>query len=118
MRIITGGVAKQEVAAALQPLLAADDTVTVGNDMDAAMQLQAGAVDYYMGTCHTGAGASLGVLVGLLGSDRTHTFGRTVPSADAVQKAVEAGNVAFGFSLDQVDAVVPTLFAALKQQQG
>lgn len=117
MRIIAGGVAKQEVAAALQPLLGPDDTVTVGNDMDAAMQLRSNAVDYYLGTCHTGAGASLGVLVGLLGSDKTHTFGRGVPSEEAVQQAVDAGNVAFGFSLDQVDAVVPRLFAALQSRQ-
>lgn len=115
MKIITGGVAKQDVAAALKPLLGPDDTVVVGNDMDAAMQLRAGVVDVYMGTCHTGAGASLGVLVGLLGSEKTHTFGRTVPSEAAVRAAVYSGAVAFGFSMDQVDAVVPRLWAALHE---
>ncbi|SDT61826.1 DUF2620 family protein [Jiangella sp. DSM 45060] len=113
MKLIAGGVAKIEVAEALRPLLGPDDTVVVGTDMDAAVQLRSGAADYYLGTCHTGAGASLGVLVGLLGSDKTHTFGRTVPSAAAIEAAVDAGNVAFGFALDQVEDVVPALWAAL-----
>ncbi|WP_293786112.1 DUF2620 family protein [uncultured Aeromicrobium sp.] len=113
MKIIVGGVAKAEVAEALRPLLRDDDTVVVGTDMDAAVQLKSGQADYYLGTCHTGAGASLGVLVGFLGSDKTHTFGRTVPSNQAVQEAVDAGNVAFGFALDQVQDVVPLLWAAL-----
>lgn len=117
MKIIAGGVAKAQVADALRPLLGPDDSVTVGTDMDAALQLRTGGADYYLGTCHTGAGASLGVLVGLLGSDKTHTFGRTVPSAAAVQAAVEAGNVAFGFALDQVDDVVPLIWSALNAKQ-
>ncbi|PZF82695.1 DUF2620 family protein [Jiangella anatolica] len=113
MKIIAGGVAKTEVAEVLRPLLSPGDTVIVGTDMDAAVQLRAGQADYYMGTCHTGAGASLGVLVGLLGSDRTHTFGRTIPSAAAIKAAVDEGNVAFGFALDQVQEVVPALWAEL-----
>ncbi|MBV2364536.1 DUF2620 family protein [Streptomonospora nanhaiensis] len=113
MKFIAGGVAKSEVADTLRPLLREGDTVQVGTDMDAAALLRTGAADYYLGTCHTGAGASLGVLVGLLGSDRTHTFGRRVPSAADVQAAVDAGKVAFGFALDQVQDVVPLLWAAL-----
>lgn len=118
MKIIAGGVAKTEVAEVLRPLLGPDDTVVVGTDMDAAIQLRSGQADYYLGTCHTGAGASLGVLVGLLGSDRTHTFGRSLPSAEAIRAAVEDGNLAFGFSIDQVQDVVPTLWAALNDRRG
>lgn len=113
MKIIAGGVAKTEVAEVLRPLLGPDDTVVIGTDMDAAIQLRTGEADYYLGTCHTGAGASLGVLVGLLGSDKTHTFGRSIPSAEAIEAAVDAGNLAFGFALDQVQDVVPALWAVL-----
>lgn len=113
MKIISGGVAKSHVAEVLRPLLGPEDTVILGTDMEAAVQLKSGAADYFLGTCHTGAGASLGVLVGFLGSDKAHTFGRRIPSEDAVAKAVEAGNLAFGFALDQVDDVVPLIWAAL-----
>ena len=118
MKIIAGGVAKSEVADALRPLLGDGDTVTIGTDMDAAVQLQSGAVDFFLGTCHTGAGASLGVLVGFLGSQRTHTFGRSLPSQEQIDAAVEAGNVAFGFSIDQVQDIVPMLWRALEARQG
>lgn len=113
MKIISGGVAKSHVAEVLRPLLGPDDSVVLGTDMEAAALLRAGAADYFLGTCHTGAGASLGVLVGFLGSDKAHTFGRRIPSKEAVASAVESGNVAFGFALDQVDDVVPLIWAAL-----
>ncbi|GAB3440846.1 hypothetical protein GCM10027570_06540 [Streptomonospora sediminis] len=113
MKFIAGGVAKSEVADTLRPLLKAGDSVQVGTDMDAAPLLRSGAADYYLGTCHTGAGASLGVLVGFLGSDKTHTFGRVLPSDADIRAAVDAGNIAFGFGLDQVPDVVPRLWAAL-----
>ncbi|MDO9381052.1 MAG: DUF2620 family protein [Nocardioidaceae bacterium] len=113
MKIIAGGVAKSEVVDALRPLLGPDDTVVAGTDMDAALKLRTGAVDYYLGTCHTGAGASLGVLVGLLGSARCHTFGRSVPTRDDVEAVVAADKVALGFALDQVQEVVPVVWSVL-----
>lgn len=99
-----------QVAQLLREAAAATLEVEVGNDMDAAMALLDGSADYYLGTCHTGAGASLGVLVGVLGSQRCHTFGRSVVSAAELRDVVEGGAVAFGFSIDQIDHLVP-LFA-------
>lgn len=118
MKIIAGGIAKSEVADVLRPLLGDDDTVTIGTDMDAAIQLQSGAADFYLGSCHTGAGASLGVLVGFLGSQRTHTFGRLLPSQEQIDASVKADNVAFGFSIDQVQEIVPMLWRALEAHRG
>ncbi|MFV0406391.1 MAG: DUF2620 family protein [Propioniciclava sp.] len=113
MKIITGGVGKAQVADALKPLLTPDDEVTVGSDMQAGMALRNGTADYYLGTCHTGAGASLGVLVGLLGSAQCHTFGRGVPSAEAISTALDEGVVALGFAIDQINDVVPIVWAVL-----
>lgn len=113
MKIITGGVGKAHVADALKPLLRPEDEVVVGSDMQAGMALRNGTADYYLGTCHTGAGASLGVLVGLLGSARCHTFGRGIPAAEAVEAAVEGGAVALGFAIDQIDDVVPVVWGVL-----
>lgn len=113
MKIIVGGVAKSAVAEALEPLLRSADSVVVSSDMDAAMKLRSGQADYYLGTCHTGAGASLGVLVGLLGSDKCHTFARKVPTADQVATVLDSGVQALGFSVDQVEEAAPTIFRAL-----
>lgn len=113
MRIITGGVGKAQVADSLRPLLRSEDEVSVGSDMDAAIKLQSGQADYYLGTCHTGAGASLGVLVGLLGGDRCHTFARRIPTPEDVDQALAGGAVALGFSVDQVTEAVPVIYAAL-----
>jgi len=118
MKIIAGGVGKAQVAEALKPLLRSTDTVTVSSDMDAAMKLRAGTADYYLGTCHTGAGASLGVLVGLLGGDKCHTFGRSIPTSEDVAKQLNAGKKAFGFSVDQISQAVPVIWAELEKQQG
>ncbi|HEY0188067.1 MAG TPA: DUF2620 family protein [Cellulomonas sp.] len=113
MKLITGGVGRAQVVDALRPLLGPDDEVVAGSDMDAAMALRAGRADYYLGTCHTGAGASLGVLVGLLGAARCHTFGRGVPDQEAVTAALDGGAVALGFAIDQIDEVVPVVWRTL-----
>ncbi|MFI1017353.1 DUF2620 domain-containing protein [Streptomyces sp. NPDC020965] len=112
-KILTGGVGKVETAEAVRALALDGVEVIVSSDMDAAMKLRAGQADYYLGTCHTGAGASLGVLVGLMGQAACHTFGRSVPTEDQVVALLADGKKVFGFSLDQIDAVAPTLARAI-----
>lgn len=118
MKIIAGGVAKAEVAEILKPLLRSQDEVTVSGDMDAAVKLQTQQADFYLGTCHTGAGASLGVLVGVLGGSRCHTFGRGVPAAEEVDQVLADGAVALGFSMDQIHEAVPVIYDALIRKVG
>ncbi|MDI3406089.1 DUF2620 domain-containing protein [Streptomyces cavernicola] len=112
-KILTGGVGKVEVAEAVRRLGLAGVDVAVSSDLDAAMLLRAGRADYYLGTCHTGAGASLGVLVGLMGRPACHTFGRGVPSADEAAALLGDGKRVFGFALDRAEAVAPVLARAI-----
>ncbi|MGW6457665.1 DUF2620 domain-containing protein [Streptomyces sp. NPDC055078] len=112
-KILTGGIGKVETASTVKALALDGIEVSVSSDMDAAMKLRAGQADYYLGTCHTGAGASLGVLVGLMGRDACHTFGRSVPTEDEVTALLAEGKKVFGFSLDQIDAVAPTIARAI-----
>ncbi|MEW2219091.1 DUF2620 domain-containing protein [Streptomyces sp. NPDC006990] len=112
-KILTGGVGKTEVADAVRALDLDGVEVVVSSDMDAAMKLRSGQADYYLGTCHTGAGASLGVLVGLLGQPACHTFGRTVPGEDEVAALIADGKKVFGFSMDQIETIAPLLARAL-----
>ncbi|MGK5545877.1 DUF2620 domain-containing protein [Streptomyces sp. URMC 127] len=112
-RILTGGLGKSEVAHAVRELRLPGVEVALSSDMDAAVRLAGRQADYYLGTCHTGAGASLGVLVGLLGSAACHTFGRSVPSADEVAPLLANGVKVFGFAVDRIDAMVPVVVRAI-----
>ncbi|QDY78384.1 DUF2620 domain-containing protein [Streptomyces qinzhouensis] len=112
-RILTGGIGKTEVADAIGRLGLEGVEITVSSDLDAAMKLPAGQADYYLGTCHTGAGASLGVLVGLLGRPACHTFGRSVPTEDEARSLLDGGKRVFGFALDRLESVVPVIARAI-----
>ncbi|MFE7568003.1 DUF2620 domain-containing protein [Streptomyces sp. NPDC057539] len=112
-KILTGGVGKTEVAGTVSALGLDGLEITVSNDMDAAMKLRAGQADYYLGTCHTGAGASLGILVGLLGRPLCHTFGRHVPAEDEVAALLADGKKVFGFAIDQIDVIAPIMARAI-----
>ncbi|MGW0880250.1 DUF2620 domain-containing protein [Streptomyces sp. NPDC002671] len=112
-KILTGGVGKVEVARTVNELALSGVEVSVSNDMDAAVKLRSGQADYFLGTCHTGAGASLGVLVGLMGQQTCHTFGRSVPTVDEVQDLLVGGKKVFGFAVDQIDLVAPVLIHAI-----
>lgn len=57
-KILTGGVGKAEVTDTVKKLGLDGIEIVASNDMDAAMKLRGGQADYYLGTCHTGAGAS------------------------------------------------------------
>ncbi|MEC4018045.1 DUF2620 domain-containing protein [Streptomyces sp. H27-D2] len=112
-KILTGGVGKVEVTDTIKKLALDGVEVTLSSDMDAAMKLRAGQADYYLGTCHTGAGASLGVLVGLMGQAACHTFGRSVPTEGAVTALLAEGKKVFGFSMDQIDVIAPLMARAI-----
>ncbi|MFG2529872.1 DUF2620 family protein [Streptomyces sp. NPDC048516] len=112
-KILTGGLGKSEVAGQVTGLGLPDVEIAVSNDMDAAVQLRAGQADYFLGTCHTGAGASLGVLVGLLGAAACHTFGRSVPTAEQIEALLDEGKKVFGYAVDRMDAVTPVLARAI-----
>ncbi|ANW18732.1 DUF2620 domain-containing protein [Streptomyces clavuligerus] len=113
MNILTGGLGRTETADALRALALDGVEITVSNDLEAARRLTTGGADYYLGTCHTGAGASLGVLVGLLGQGTCHTFGRSVPTETEVGALLADGKRVFGFSLDRIDAVAPAIGRAI-----
>lgn len=112
-KILTGGLGKSEVAGIVSDLGLDGVEITPSNDMEGATKLRTGQADYYLGTCHTGAGASLGLLVGLMGKPLCHTFGRSVPTEDQVTALLAEGKKVFGFATDQIDAVAPVIARAI-----
>ncbi|MFB6815535.1 DUF2620 family protein [Streptomyces sp. NPDC056347] len=117
-KILTGGVGKTEVARTITAMAVDGLEVAVSNDMDAATKLRAGEADYFLGTCYTGAGASLGVLVGLMGKKACHTFGRSVPGEEEVAALLAGGTRVFGFSMDQIDTAAPVIARAIATHSG
>lgn len=112
-RILTGGVGKSQVAEVVAELGLDGLEVEVSGDMEAAMRLRTGQADYYLGTCHTGAGASLGVLLGVLGGGVCHTFGRGVPGEAQVAELLQEGKKVFGFAVDQIAEAAPVIARAV-----
>ncbi|MFJ2112514.1 DUF2620 family protein [Streptomyces sp. NPDC087850] len=112
-KILTGGLGRSEVADTLAALGLDGLEVALSNDMDGATKLRSGLADYYLGTCLTGAGASLGLLVGLLGQPLCHTFGRSVPTEEQVGALLADGKRVFGFAADRIDAVAPVVARAI-----
>ena len=66
IRIVVGGqINKQEICAFTKDFCGSAATVDVKNDLDAAMAMQMGQYDYYIGACNTGGGGALALAMAL-----------------------------------------------------
>ncbi|HZR43511.1 MAG TPA: DUF2620 family protein [Ktedonobacteraceae bacterium] len=117
--IYVGGVGKADVKRLLEQRHDPKLKIVVSSDLEAGPILKRTSDTYYIGTCHTGAGGSLGAMLAFLGRQKCHTFGRQarVTTSD-VQKLLEGGIRAFGLSVDQLHAVVPPLVDSIQARQG
>jgi energy-converting hydrogenase Eha subunit B len=117
--IYLGGVGKADVKRLLEQRSAQNLKIVVSNDLEAGSILKRTTNTYYIGTCHTGAGGSLGAMLAFLGRQKCHTFGRQAHiTTNDVQKLLDAGIRAFGLSVDQINVVVPVLVDAILAHQG
>jgi Protein of unknown function DUF2620 len=116
--IYIAGVGKTDVKRLLEQRHDPALKLVVSNDLEAGPILKRTPDVYYIGTCHTGAGGSLGAMLVFVGRQKCHTFGRQsrVSSAD-VQKLLDSGVRAFGLSVDQINNVVPALVDAIQARQ-
>jgi hypothetical protein len=115
---LVGGIGKAETSRILVNGLGTGVEVEFSSDFEAAAVVATESRAYYLGSCHTGAGAALGVLVPLLGPDRCHAFGRSVPTADELNGLLAAGKAAFGFPVDNTAAVVGVFVDVLSGSAG
>mgnify|MGYP003361783406 CR=1 FL=1 len=114
IRIVIGGqMGKDEIEASLKKLAGSSDVeITIKNDLDAAMAIQNGEADYYIGACETGAGGALAMATALLGSDKTVTVASPSKILSEEQIADEINNkgkIAFGFTINTKETVLPIL---------
>ena len=116
--IYVAGVGKSDVKRLLEQRRDPKLKIVVSNDLEAGPIMKRTSDSYYIGTCHTGAGGSLGAMLAFLGRQKCHTFGRqSRVSIPEIQKLLDAGVRAFGLSVDQINAVVPSLMDAIQARQ-
>lgn len=118
MKIVVGGqINKQEIRDFIEKNYGADDlTLEIQNDLDAVMAMKAGQFDYYIGACNTGGGGALAMAIALLGGKQCKTIsmpGKILPEEDIVA-AVNDGCIAFGFTSQHMEQVLPIWIKAIQ----
>ncbi len=112
IKIVVGGqVEKKNIANLIKELGDGQVEVEVKSDIQAANAVKIGKADYYIGACETGGGGALSMAIALLTRDKCATIsmpGR-LPKEPEIIKAVEEGKVAFGFTGDHYETVLPIL---------
>lgn len=112
-KVVVGGqMGKPEIRADLEKYMAGQDVeLSIMSDLDAAMAVKNNQVDFYIGACETGAGGALAMATALLGSEKTLTVASPtrVLSEEEIRKGFENGKVAFGFTINTKDVVLPIL---------
>ena len=120
MKIVVGGqIDKEDIAAIVKKELGDQAEVTVKGDLDATMGMKAGTYDYYVGACNTGGGGALAMALAILGKAKCATL--SMPGKSAVMRIrqeVKDGKVAFGFTAQHKEAVLPVLLKALTDKEG
>jgi hypothetical protein len=117
IKIVVTGMGKERIAQLARDTGAGEVEATVKTDFEAALAVQSGTADYYIGACQSGAGGALGVATALLGSGQVLRLSGT-GAADAtaqIDAAVRDGVKAFGLAHTHVDTMVPALVRAIVQ---
>ncbi|MFC1234698.1 MULTISPECIES: DUF2620 domain-containing protein [unclassified Vibrio] len=88
------------------------------NDMDAAMKVKSGELDYYIGACNTGAGAALSMAIALIGFNESCTIAKPAFRAkeDQIIQFLSEGKKAFGVSIEHVEHAIPMLVTLLAKE--
>ncbi|AKF37202.1 DUF2620 domain-containing protein [Yersinia enterocolitica] len=86
------------------------------SDMDAAVKVKEGQLDYYIGACNTGAGAALSMAIAIIGYNKSATIAKPGIKAkpEQIEKFVTEGKVAFGLSVEHIEHAIPLLITQLR----
>ena len=122
MKIVVGGqIDKEEIASIIKKQLGDAAEVTVKGDLDATMGMKSGQYDYYVGACNTGGGGALAMALALLGKAKCATVSMpgNIKSDEEIRSEERDGKVAFGFTAQHKEAVLPVLLDAfVKKEEG
>ncbi len=122
MKIVVGGqIDKEEIASLIRKQLGDAAEVTVKGDLEATMGMKSGQYDYYVGACNTGGGGALAMALALLGKANCATVSMpgNIRSDEEIRDEVRSGKIAFGFTAQHKEAVLPVLLDAfVKKEEG
>ncbi|NCO47208.1 MAG: DUF2620 domain-containing protein [Vibrio sp.] len=81
------------------------------SDMEAALKVKAGEMDYFIGCCNTGAGGALAMAIAIIGFGQSCTIAKPAIKAKETEVAqfIERGCVAFGLSIEHIEHAIPML---------
>jgi hypothetical protein len=117
LRIVVGGqIMKSEIFDFIEKYYGKGNVeLAVKNDLDAVMAMKAGQFDYYIGACNTGGGGALAMAIALLGPSKCQTISMPgkIFSDEDIQKAVDSGKIAFGFTAQHMENVLPVWLKAI-----
>ena len=116
--VIGGQIDKQEIRQLVEKYGNGKFTVEVKSDLDAAMALKNGQVDYYIGACNTGGGGALAMALALVGHDLCETIsmpGKIKEEAE-IRECVKKGKKAFGFTSQHKEIIIPILMDEISIQ--
>ena len=111
-KVVVGGqIDKKEIAEAIETLSNGELEVEIKSDLDAAMAVKAGTYDNYIGACNTGGGGALAMAIAMLGPTKTSTVSMpdSIKDVAFIQEEFAKGKIAFGFTAQHRDQVLPIL---------
>lgn len=119
IRIVVGGqINKQEIYTFINTFFNNEVTMEIKNDLDAVNSVKKGDFDYYIGACNTGGGGALAMAMALLGKDKCQTIsmpGKVFADQDIID-AVKSEKIAFGFTAQHMEIVLPVLLKAIQEK--
>lgn len=109
--VIGGQIDKKEIAEIVVKLSEGKINPDIKSDLDAAMAMKSGEYDYYIGACNTGGGGALAMAIAMLGPEKTSTVSMpgNVKSEEFIIEEFEKGKVAFGFTAQHKEIILPIL---------
>lgn len=120
IKIVVGGqINKKEISDFVKNFYKDESLLLeIKNDLDAVNLIKSGQFDYYIGACNTGGGGALAMAIALLGMDLCKTIsmpGKILPDQEIIN-SVNEGRIAFGFTAQHAEKVLPVLLTAIKER--
>lgn len=116
MKIVVGGQIDKENVAEIIKKYIPEAEIIIKSDIDAAMDVKMGNVDYYFGACNTGGGGALAMAIAIAGADKCATLAMSgnILEEEKIKNEVKAGKVAFGFTPQSAEQVIKIVAEYIK----
>ncbi|MGF1909379.1 DUF2620 domain-containing protein [Vibrio kasasachensis] len=110
-KIAIAGLQREQIKQQIEATMPDTFECHILTDMDAAMKVKSGEMDYFIGCCNTGAGGALAMAIAIIGYGQSCTIAKPAIQAkhDQVEQFIDKGYVAFGLSIEHIEHAIPML---------